>query len=133
MHQVLKCYHRIKAAHSVHLHQLLLHAVSDQVWSQSSGSAGQIIGGDGVRNLCSIQHPLQPHLHLQQSLRVGLQLLDVPLQLRPPVVDLLEPLSQKTGPQALGLHSGIMCVAVQGSGLSLDALGFVVIRTGLSD
>uniref|UniRef100_A0A3Q1B160 Uncharacterized protein n=1 Tax=Amphiprion ocellaris TaxID=80972 RepID=A0A3Q1B160_AMPOC len=114
-----------------HLQQLLLHRVSDQVWSQSSGPAGQIIGGDGKRSLGSVQRLLQPRLQRQQGLGVGQQLLDVPLQLGPPVVDLLQPLPQQTRPLGLGPRSGRLGVLVQSSGLSLDAPGLVVVGTGL--
>uniref|UniRef100_A0A3B3XDJ6 Uncharacterized protein n=1 Tax=Poecilia mexicana TaxID=48701 RepID=A0A3B3XDJ6_9TELE len=113
------------------LQQLLLHRVSDQLCSQSSCSAGQIIGGDGKRSLSGIQRPLQPLLHHQQRLRVGLQQLDVPLQLRLPGVDLLESLSKKTRSCGLGFQSCSLRVLAQGSGLQLDVLGVSVVGTGL--
>uniref|UniRef100_A0A3P9MT12 Uncharacterized protein n=1 Tax=Poecilia reticulata TaxID=8081 RepID=A0A3P9MT12_POERE len=111
--------------------QFLLHSVSDQLCSQSSCSAGQIIGGDGIRMLCGIQRPLQSLLHHQQRLCVGLQQLDVPLQLRLPGVDLLESLSKKTRSCGLGLQSCSLGVLAQGSGLLLDVLGVSAVGTGL--
>uniref|UniRef100_A0A3P8SY68 Uncharacterized protein n=1 Tax=Amphiprion percula TaxID=161767 RepID=A0A3P8SY68_AMPPE len=98
---------------------------------QSSGPAGQIIGDDGKRSLGSVQRLLQPRLQRQQGLGVGQQLLDVPLQLGPPVVNLLQPLPQQTRPLGLGPRSGRLGVLVQSSGLSLDAPGLVVVGTGL--
>uniref|UniRef100_A0A3B4ZLZ6 Uncharacterized protein n=1 Tax=Stegastes partitus TaxID=144197 RepID=A0A3B4ZLZ6_9TELE len=114
-----------------HLQQLLLHRVSDQVWSQSSGPAGQIISGDGEWSLGGVQRLLQTRLQRQQGLGVGQQLLHVPLQLGLPVVDLLQPLPQQTRPPGLALPGGRLRVLVQGSGLSLDAAGLVVVGTGL--
>uniref|UniRef100_A0A3Q1EPC3 Uncharacterized protein n=1 Tax=Acanthochromis polyacanthus TaxID=80966 RepID=A0A3Q1EPC3_9TELE len=123
--------HSVNPTSRPHLQQLLLHGVSNQVWSQSSGPAGQIIGGDGKRSLSGVQRLLQSRLQRQQGLGVGQQLFDVPLQLGLPVVDLLQPLPQQTRPLGLFPRSSRLCVLVQSSGLSLDSPGVVVVGTGL--
>uniref|UniRef100_A0A3B4XX10 Uncharacterized protein n=1 Tax=Seriola lalandi dorsalis TaxID=1841481 RepID=A0A3B4XX10_SERLL len=99
MMSTFSCYHLR------HNNQLLLHGVTDQVWSRSSRPAVQIIGGDGIRSLGGVQ------------LGVGQQLLDS--------------LSQKTRSLGLCLQSGCLGVLVQSFGLSLDAPGFVAVGTGL--
>uniref|UniRef100_A0A671TGA7 Uncharacterized protein n=1 Tax=Sparus aurata TaxID=8175 RepID=A0A671TGA7_SPAAU len=105
--------------------------IPDQVWPQSSDPAGQVVGGDGIRSLGGVQRLLQPLLERQQGLGVGPQLVDVPLQLRLPVVDLLQPLSQETCSVGLVLQSVRLGVLVQNLGLSLDAPGRLAVRTGL--
>lgn len=115
----------------IHLQQLLLHSVSDQVRSRSPGPAFEVVCGDGVWNLGGVQRLLQPRLLRRQWLRVGQQLVNVLLQLWFPVVGLLQSLPQKTCPLSLGLQSGRLSVLVQSFGLPLDAAGFAAVGGGL--
>uniref|UniRef100_A0A3Q3DNV9 Uncharacterized protein n=1 Tax=Hippocampus comes TaxID=109280 RepID=A0A3Q3DNV9_HIPCM len=96
-----------------------LSSVPDQVWSQSSAPACQVVDGDGERSLGGVHR------------RVGQQPADVLLQLRLPAVDVLQPLSQQAGPVGLSLHSGGLGVLAQDPGLFLDGLSRKVVGAGL--
>uniref|UniRef100_A0A3Q3XH89 Uncharacterized protein n=1 Tax=Mola mola TaxID=94237 RepID=A0A3Q3XH89_MOLML len=105
---------------AAHLQQLLLHRVPDQVRSRSPGPAAQVVGGDGERGLGGVQCLLQPGLQRQQRVRVGLQPVDVPLQLGLPAVDLLQSLPKKTRSVGLRAQRVRLAVPLQGPGLPLD-------------
>uniref|UniRef100_A0A672F1L0 Uncharacterized protein n=1 Tax=Salarias fasciatus TaxID=181472 RepID=A0A672F1L0_SALFA len=105
--------------------------VSDQVWSQSAGPAAQVVGGDGVRRLGGVQRPVQPAPQRLQRLCVGLQPLDVPLQLGAPAVDLLQPLPQQARPRGLAAQGGRLRVLLQSPGLPLHAAGLQAVGAGL--
>uniref|UniRef100_A0A803TK65 Uncharacterized protein n=1 Tax=Anolis carolinensis TaxID=28377 RepID=A0A803TK65_ANOCA len=111
--------------------QLGLHLVAHQVRVLPPLAALQVVHGQAVEHLGGVQGPLQPPLLACLQIRLGHQVLDLPLQLRLPEVDVLEalahfgrgvllgPLGQlaRVGRQALGLLPHPLRVVPVGKGL----------------
>uniref|UniRef100_A0A8C2SYR5 Uncharacterized protein n=1 Tax=Coturnix japonica TaxID=93934 RepID=A0A8C2SYR5_COTJA len=72
-----------------HLQQLPLHLITDQVWGLPPLPALQVICCDGIRHLGSIECPFQPQLLSCQQVGLCIQILNLLLKLRLPVVDVL--------------------------------------------
>uniref|UniRef100_A0A8C7K314 Uncharacterized protein n=1 Tax=Oncorhynchus kisutch TaxID=8019 RepID=A0A8C7K314_ONCKI len=90
-----------------------------------------VIRGDGERDLGGVQRLQQPPLLLQEEVCLGHQLLDVPLQLRLPEVDMLQSLSQVPRPLSLGAQSPGLGFLIQCFGLMANPLGVVSVSSGL--
>uniref|UniRef100_A0A8K9WQ76 Uncharacterized protein n=1 Tax=Oncorhynchus mykiss TaxID=8022 RepID=A0A8K9WQ76_ONCMY len=90
--------------------------------SPYNGTSHQrVIRGDGERDLGGVQRLQQPPLLLQEVC-LGHQLLDVPLQLRLPEVDMLQSLSQVPRPLSLGAQSPGLGLRIQCFGLMANPL-----------
>uniref|UniRef100_A0A8C7NXG5 Uncharacterized protein n=1 Tax=Oncorhynchus mykiss TaxID=8022 RepID=A0A8C7NXG5_ONCMY len=90
--------------------------------SPYNGTSHQrVIRGDGERDLGGVQRLQKPPLLLQEVC-LGHQLLDVPLQLRLPEVDMLQSLSQVPRPLSLGAQSPGLGLRIQCFGLMANPL-----------
>uniref|UniRef100_A0A452J6S2 Uncharacterized protein n=1 Tax=Gopherus agassizii TaxID=38772 RepID=A0A452J6S2_9SAUR len=115
----------------IHLQQLRLHLVPNQVRRLPPLAALQVVGGDGVGHLGGVQRPLQPHFLGRQQVGLGRQVLDLPLELGLPEVRVLEALAQLGGGVLLGALGQGGGVGGQALGLVAAALGAVAVGEGL--
>uniref|UniRef100_A0A6I8N1D8 Uncharacterized protein n=1 Tax=Ornithorhynchus anatinus TaxID=9258 RepID=A0A6I8N1D8_ORNAN len=114
-----------------HLQQLNFRAVPDQVGGPPPLPALQVVHGDGEGQLQGVQSLLQAQLLGQEQVRLARELLDLPLQLRLPEVQVLEPLAQLLGGVGLGALGPRFGLGGQLPGLPAGALQAVAVGEGL--
>uniref|UniRef100_A0A8C6NEZ6 Uncharacterized protein n=1 Tax=Melopsittacus undulatus TaxID=13146 RepID=A0A8C6NEZ6_MELUD len=96
--------------------QLLFHLIIDQVWGLPPLPTLQVIGGNGIGHRSGIERPFQPQLLCCQEAGLGIQVLDLPLELRLPEVYVLQALAQ-------GGCGALLSTLSSGSRMSRQLLG----------
>uniref|UniRef100_A0A8C5RLX8 Uncharacterized protein n=1 Tax=Laticauda laticaudata TaxID=8630 RepID=A0A8C5RLX8_LATLA len=114
-----------------YLEQLYLHLVPHQVWMLPALPALQVVHGNAVGDLHGIDGSLQPQFLSRQLVSLSHQVLNLPLELRLPEVDVLKPLAHLSRGVLLGALGQFCRVIGQVLGLMAAALRVVAVGKGL--